>query len=199
MQTSNMLCLWRLFSCLFFLCAVPAAQARLWGDWGGWEDEWRREDYEEEAGGSFAFLLNTEDSIYGITFVTGTWLKGAPVLGDYFLGLFRNDIEDALYSNVGLTIRLMPRWTFAPFIGGGGSYNYSLSNRDREDDPLAPEDPDELPDRGDSYWGGHAEGGFRLWTGGKWQLFELMYRQTWSSLDGERDYWLVGISTGTGI
>lgn len=160
---------------------------------------WDREDYEEPAGGTFALLLNTEDSIYGIGIGDGTWLKGAPVFGDYFLSVFRNDIEDATYSNVGLTIRLMARWTFAPFMGGGGSYNYSLSGDDTEEDTLEPEDPDELPNRGESYWGGHAEAGFRLWTGGKAQLFEVMFRQTWSSLSGKRDYWLVGISTGTGI
>jgi len=197
MQTSNMRRFSCFFSCLFLLCAVPAAKARLWGDWGEWEDEWRREDYEEAAGGSFSFLLNPQDGIYGIGFGDGTWLKGAPVFGDYFLTAFRNDIEDAVYSNVGLTIRLMPRWTFAPFVGAGGSYNFSLSNKSEDD--FEPQDPDELPDRGESYWGGHVEGGFRLWTGGKLQLFELMYRQTWSSLDGERNYWLVGISTGVGI
>jgi hypothetical protein len=185
--------------CLIFFCAVPTARARLWGDWGGWEDEWRREDYEEEAGASFALYLNPEDGIYGMSFGEGTWLKGAPVFGDYFLAAFKNDIEDAVYSGVGLTIRLMPRWKLAPFLGGGGSYNYSLSDNDEDDDLLQDEDPDELPDRGESYWGGHAEGGFRLWTEGKLQLFELMFRQTWSSLDGERDYWLVGISTGAGI
>lgn len=186
-------------ACALVAVTLNCAPAPAWDDFDSGWDKWDREDYEEEAGGSFALLLNTEDGIYGITFGAGTWLKGAPVLGDYFVGIFRNDIEDATYSNAGLTIRLMPRWTFAPFIGGGGSYNYSMSSSGEEEDPLVPEDPDEPEKRGESYWGSHAEAGFRLWTESKWQLFELMFRQTWSSLPGERDYWLVGISTGAGI
>ncbi|GAF97353.1 unnamed protein product [marine sediment metagenome] len=150
-----------------------------------------REDHEEEAGESFAFLLNTEDDIYGISMGSGTWLKGSPVFGDYFLSLFSNRIEDAFYSAVGMTIRLMPHWTVAPFAGGGGSYNFSWASE--------PSDDDELPDRGASYWGAHVEAGVRVWSGGKVGLVELMGRYTWSSLSGDRDYWLIGLSTRPGI
>ena len=56
-----------------------------------------------------------------------------------------------------------------------------------------------LDDRGDSYWAGHAEAGFRYWMNNRVQLIELSVRYTWSSLDGDRDYWLAAISTGTNI
>jgi hypothetical protein len=156
-----------------------------------------REDYEEDAGSSFAFLLNPEDDIYGISFGAGTWLKGTPVFGDYFIRIFSNDIEDAYYSGLGMTFRLMPHWKFAPFVGAGGSYNHSLSRGSTEPDMFSSMEAERLPSRGDSYWGGHAEAGFRLWIKNRLQLFEIMGRYTWSSLEGERDYWLVGISTGT--
>lgn len=148
-----------------------------------------REDYEEEAGGSFAVLINPEDSIYGIGFGTGTWLKNAPVFGDYFLRLFNNDIQKCLYSAAGMTIRLMPRWKFAPFVGGGGSYNFALSSSSDEDDR----------DSDDSYGAGHAEAGFRVWLDNEWRLFEIAVSQNWTTSEGDSDYWLLAISVGTGI
>jgi len=153
-----------------------------------------REDYEEDAGSTFGVLLNPDDGIYGLSAGAGTWLKGTPVFGDYFVRLFSNDIEDAVYSGLGMTLRLMPHWTFAPFVGGGGSYNYSFS-----DDSSDESEDEDLPDGGDSYWGGHAECGLRLWTSNRLGLLEVSGRYTWSSLDGERDYWLAVISTGTGF
>ena len=146
-----------------------------------------REDYEEEACGTFAFLFNTEDEVYGIGFGSGTWIKDSPVFGDYFISLFSNGIEDAFYTGLGMTIRIMPHWSVAPFVGGGGSYNFSWAS-DTDDD-------EELEDRGASYWAGHAEAGVRVWTGGRLGLIELLGRYTWSSLEGERDYWLIGLST----
>jgi hypothetical protein len=156
-----------------------------------------REDYEEDAGSSFAVLLNSEDDIYGISFGSGTWLKGTPIFGDYFIRLFSNEIEDAYYSGLGMTFRLMPHWRIAPFIGAGGSYNHSFSGGSTETDMSGSTEAEELPSRGDSYWGGHTEVGLRLWVKNRLELFEIMGRYTWNSLEGDRDYWLVGISTGT--
>ncbi len=159
-----------------------------------------REDYEEPAGASFAALLNPQDGIYGISMGDGTWLKGTPVLGEFFLAIFSNDIEDSFYSGAGMTFRIMPHWRVAPFVGGGGSYNYSFSQGSGDDDGQAAPKDAGLPNRGDSYWGWHAEAGFRIWNLEKLGLFEIMFRYTWSSLEGgDRDYWLVGISTGPGI
>lgn len=155
-----------------------------------------REDYEEPAGGSFSFFLNTEKDIYGISLGDGTWLKNTPIFGDYAVSLFSNGAEDSWYTAVGMTIRIMPHWILAPFIGGGGSYNYSFKRR--EDNLLLYEE-NTLDDRGDSYWGAHAEAGIRLWSRSRSRLFEISARNTWSSLDGERDYWQIGISTGAGI
>jgi hypothetical protein len=125
------------------------------------------------------------------------WIRDTPVLGDYFAQIFWNGIEDAVYAGLGLTIRLMPHWDVAPFAGVGGSYNCSLGANSGEDD--AGETPDgELPDRGDSYWGGHVEAGVRFRAANRWSMFEVMVRYTWSSLDGDRDTWIAGIGAGTG-
>lgn len=158
--------------------------------------EFNREDYEESAGGSFSFLLNPEDDIYGMSFGDGTWLKGAPVFGDYQISLFSHGAEDSWYSAMAMTIRIMPRWRFAPFVGGGGSYNYSFK---RQEENVLLYEENTVDDRGDSYWGGHAEAGFRIWLNNRVRLLELSARYTWTDLDGERDYWLAGITTGAGI
>ena len=96
-----------------------------------------------------------------------------------------------------MTIRLMPHWRFAPFAGGGGSYNYSLSQASKTTPAL--QEPKEFKDQGESYWGGHTEAGFRILAPGGRMLFELMGRYTWTSLAGDRNYWLAGISVGAGI
>ena len=159
------------------------------------------EDYEEPAGSSIGFLFSTEDDIYGISGGSGTWLKNTPVFGDYFVRLFSNGTEDAFYSGVGMTLRVMPHWRVAPFVGAGGSYNFSFSSEDDTDiqGPVMPMEADTVTDRGDSYWGGHAEAGVRIWFNHRSSLFEVFVRQTTTSLEGDRDYWLIGISTGVGI
>ncbi len=157
--------------------------------------------YEESAGASFALHLNPDDQIYGIAVGSGTWITGTPVFGDYFVSLFSNEIENSMYSGVGMTLRIMPHWRVAPFVGGGGSYNYSLSQGSATNSTasVATADEDDLPDRGTSYWAGHAEAGVRVWFCNRLQLLELMLRYTSTSHDGDRDYWLIGISTGAGI
>jgi hypothetical protein len=126
----------------------------------------------------------------------GTWLKGTPVFADYQISLFSHGEEDSWYSGMGMTIRIMPHWRFAPFVGAGGSYNYSFKRREEN---LFFYEENDIDDRGDSYWGSHAEAGFRLWMNNNIRLLEFSARYTWISLDGERDYWLAGISTGTSI
>lgn len=157
--------------------------------------DFNREDYEEPAGSTSCIFLNPADGIYGLSVGDGTWIRNTPVFGDYTVSLFSNDIEDSWYTGAGMTFRIMPHWKAAPFAGIGASYNYSFKRR--KENPLFYEE-NALNDRGDSYWGSHAEAGIRIWTEKKIRLLEICIRYTWSSLDGERDYWQVGISTGAG-
>jgi len=172
-----------------------------------WAWDLDHEDYEEPAGASFAFLLNPVDDIYGISLGSGVWLRGTPVFGDYFIRLFRSGIEDMAYSGLGMTLRLMPHWRLAPFVGAGGSYDYALMAR-AEPDPVDAALPranatvgtEQPVDRGDSFWGAHAEGGVRWWLANRVGLLEVFARFTWTSFEaGERDFLLIGISTGTGF
>ncbi len=165
---------------------LTAATATFASSW-----DFDRESYEEDAGSNFLCFFSPEHTIYGIGYGSGTWLRNVPIFGDYSARLYYNGIEKAVYSGVGMTLRVMPRWTWAPFVGAGGHYNYSITQESL--------DPDErLPSRGDSYWSGHAEGGFRLWLRQRSQFFDVAYRQTWSSLKGERDYALVVLGFGVG-
>jgi hypothetical protein len=165
-----------------------------------WDDDFDRESYEEPAGASFAFLLNPSDDIWGIGIGSGTWLVGTPVFGDYFVRLFYNGLEEATYSSLGMTLRLMPHWRVAPFAGFGGSYNYSMSQPEIDDrEGAVVVQGQDYSGLGESYWGGHVEAGVRFWSSSRRKLFELMGRYTWSSNEGEKDYWLVGIGTGVGM
>ena len=160
---------------------------------------WDPDTDEEEAGGSFGVQFNPQDEIYGIGFGAGAWIRDTPVFGDFFLTLFQNGIEDANYSGIGMTIRLMPHSKAAPFLGIGGSYNYSFS--DESDDPAASEEAAAeeggLLNRGESYWAWHGEAGLRVWTGGALGLVEVSGRYVMNTLEGgNRDYWLAGISIG---
>jgi hypothetical protein len=147
------------------------------------------EDFEEPAGTHSLFEFNPADELYGAGVGDGTWLKGAPILGDYFLSCFWNGKEEALYAGGGLTLRLMPRWSFAPFVGGGGSYNQVLaSNAPHEVSGIA-------TNQGESYWGGHAESGVRIRAGRHW--YEVLVRYVWSSSHIEDpDYWLLRLAYG---
>jgi|GEM_PF-1693333 len=157
-------------------------------------DEFDRESYEEPAGASFQLLANPQDNIYGAAFGDGTWLKNTPVFGDFSLSMTYNGREEAWYSSIGMTIRLMPHWRVAPFAGAGGSYNYSLSSQDDSTTRTK-----EYEDQGESYVGGHAEAGIRFLSGNGVMLFEIMGRYTLTSLKDERNYWLAGISVGAGF
>lgn len=163
---------------------------------------WDPETDEESAGGSFAFQFNPSDEVYGLSLCEGTWIRDTPVFGDFFVTLFQNGIEDSSYSGIGITVRVMPHWTVAPFVGAGGSYNYSLSQQS-DDEPTGEDPPPEegnLLNQGDSYWAWHGEAGLRIWTGGAIGLLEVSGRYIMNTLEGgDRDYWFIGISTGTGL
>ena len=165
-----------------------------------WDDDYERRDYEEPAGASFAFLLNPADDIWGIGIGSGTWLVNTPVFGDYFVRIFYSGVESNTYSGVGMTLRIMPHWTVAPFVGAGGSYNYAIDQAEVDSsESSCVVDGKDYSGLGSSYWGGHVEAGVRVRFKSRLQLLEVMGRYTWSSNRGDRDYWLVSISTGVGL
>ena len=145
-----------------------------------WEDDEEKEEY---AGANVAFLCNPQADIYGGSAGWGVWIKKTPFYGDYFASLFYNGLENGMYAGLGMTVRVMPHWPVAPFIGVGGSYNPVLSKRDSG-----------IPGLGDSYLGGHAESGVRLALPKVRYAFELSGRYTWSSHGGDMDYWLIGLT-----
>lgn len=147
------------------------------------------EDYEEPAGPSGSFQSNPSDDVYGVAVGTGVWLRKTPVFADYFATAFWNGIEDAWYGGGGLTLRVMPHWRVSPFVGAGGSYSAALSSQSADAEMR-------WKDQGESYWGGHVEGGLRVWLPWRYRLLEIMGRQTWTSLSEGRDYWMVGIGLG---
>jgi hypothetical protein len=163
-----------------------------------WNDDYKREDHEEEAGSSFMVQFNPVNGAYGVCFGSGTWLRDTPVFGDYGLDVLHNGIGKEWYAGVSMTIRLMPHWAAAPFLGFGGSYHYS-STHNNTNTPTASVS-EEPSDRGGSYWAGHVETGIRFWFPNRVRLLELMGRYVWTDLSGnDRDYWLAGIATGTGF
>jgi hypothetical protein len=155
-------------------------------DW----DTFNGEDYEEPAGGGAGFELNPADRIYGLTLGSGTWLLHTPVFADYFLGFLYNGIEEGFYGQLGLTLRLMPHWRVAPFVGGGGTYDAIIS-RDAASETTSGAEPE----KGNSYWGGHGEAGVRIAVGE--DFYELLGRYTWSSSDiPDPNYGVVRIGYG---
>lgn len=163
-----------------------------------WNDDYKPEEHEEEAGSSFMVQFNPVDGTYGVCFGSGTWLKGTPVFGDYGLDAIRNGLEGEWYAGVSMTMRLMPHWASAPFLGIGGSYHYSSNDKNTNSPTVA--GAEEPSDRGDSYWSWHVETGIRFWLPNRVRLLEFMGRYVWTGLSGDnRDYWLVGIATGTGF
>lgn len=163
-----------------------------------WNDDYRREDQEEDAGSTFMVQFNPADGIYGVCFGQGTWLKNTPIFGDFGLDVLSNDAEGEWYGGVSLTIRIMPHWGAAPFVGAGVSYHRSSNDGDTNSPSAGVFG--EPADRGDSYWGWHAEAGIRFWLPNRVRLVEIMGRYVWTDLSGnDRDYWIAGIATGTGF
>lgn len=162
-----------------------------------WDDDYKREDYEEDAGASFMLVMNPADKVYGMCFGSGTWLKNTPVFGDYGLDVLWNGIEDEWYAGVAMTMRLMPHWRAAPFAGLGGSYHYSAASGGTNTSQRAAGEPE---DRGNSYWAWHVEAGIRFWMDNRVRIVELLGRYVMTNLDGDdRDYWIAGLATGTGF
>jgi len=158
--------------------------------------------YEEPAGPSCAFLASSDGDIYGMSFGEGTWIRGTPIFGDFALSLFQNGKEDALFAGISMTVRIMPHWRLAPFVGGGGSFNYALSSA-RASGSSASIPAEVIVENAtsgsvDAYWGGHVECGARLWFDSGINLIEAFGRYTWSSVGEESNYLLIGISTGLG-
>jgi hypothetical protein len=163
-----------------------------------WDDDYKREDYEEAAGATFMLQFNPSDRVYGMCFGDGTWLKNTPVFGDYGLDVLWNGIEGEWYAGVAMTMRLMPHWSAAPFVGVGGSYHYSSAGGGTNASSGAT--AGEPEDRGNSYWAWHAEGGIRFWVPTRVRVVELMARYVMTNLGGDdRDYWIAGFATGTGF
>ncbi len=181
----------RVFVCLILAVSViPAAARRAFGEPRSLIDQ--RFDpaaYEEDGGSGFTVFSGPGDDVHGFGLGHGIWLKNAPVFGDYLIRTYYHGGQRAYYSGVGMTLRLMPRWTLAPHIGGGGNYNYSIARRvdDHQTSGHA---------RGDSYWSGHAETGIRLWIPHRLQYFDVAVRQAWNH--GPEDYILFLISFGRG-
>lgn len=170
---------------LALLLAAGSAGAYDW-------DNYKVENFEEPAGGESLFEVSPADGAYGLGIGDGTWLKGTPVFGDYGLTLFWNNIEDALYAGVGMTLRLMPHWRIAPFVGAGGSYNQTLSSGTNDEAVVVTSDAEA---HSQSYWGGHAEAGLRVRSGAR--FYELLGRHVWSSASAEdADYWSVRLAIG---
>jgi len=165
----------------------------------GFDEDFDGRDWEEPAGVTCTALVSPEDGVYGVAFGEGVWLKHTPILGDFSISLFKNDNVGALLSGIGMTIRIMPRWKLAPFVGGGGSFNYSFSSSAGSQSGIPAETVVSVASHaGKSYWGGHAEAGIRLWLDSKIQLVEAFCRYTWSSDGPAADYLLVGVATGVG-
>ncbi len=149
-------------------------------------------DYEEAGGFSIAVVRDTGGDVYGGGFESGVWLRGTPVFGEIFGHWLANRLQDGNYYSVGISLRLMPRWDFAPFVGVGGSYNGLTSDRDRR----SPIDPD-FREADRSYWKSHAEAGIRIWFGRQRAAFvEGGYRQHWTETGGDFDYGWASIEYG---
>ena len=165
----------------------------------GFDDDFDGRDWEEPAGATCSVLVSPEGGVYGLAFGEGVWLKHTPIYGDFSLSIFKNDNADAIFSGIGMTIRVMPRWKLAPFVGGGGSFNYPFASSAGSQSGIPAETVATVATHGGrSYWGGHAEAGVRLWLDSTIQLVETFCRYTWSSDGPAADYWLVGVSTGVG-
>jgi hypothetical protein len=178
------------------VCAAVLAVAAVGRGAEFWDDE--EEDREEYAGAVATFLSNPADGIWGLSAGWGVWIKNTPVFGDYFASLFYNGLEDSTYAGIGMTVRLMPHWSVAPFVGAGGSYNPSLNGKSGDDEaaPAAGEGG-AGGILGDSYWAGHVEAGLRVGHS-KWRsFFEASGRYTWTTSDGDDPaYWLIGLTWG---
>lgn len=168
----------------------------------GFDDDFGGSTSEEPAGTSWAALVGPDAGVYGVSFSEGTRLKGTPIFGDLSISFFQNDSAESFFSSIGITIRVMPRWNLAPFVGAGGSFNYAWSSARvsgaSSSIPAQVIVQEAVRPESRSYWGGHAEAGARLTIESKVRMIEVFGRYTWSSSGLSGNYWLVGVSTGLG-
>jgi len=146
--------------------------------------------YEESAGLSVAGFYGESGDIYGGGFESGAWLTGTPVFGELFGHWFSHKKEAGNYYAVGMSLRILPRWTVAPFAGGGAAYNRLLSEQavDQRADPArSPES---------SYWTAFADAGLRIWINDQRTFLEGTYRYHWSNLDTHKTYGWISLEFG---
>jgi hypothetical protein len=134
-----------------------------------WREPTAAERMEEPAGGQASLIGG--DRVLGVSIGSGTWLKNTWIFGDYEASTFLNGEEDTLYGGLGMTLRLMPRWRVAPFLGIGGAYHQSLSGGG--DDEI--EADGTVIKRGDSHFAALGEAGLRIHQGDRFFDFALRY------------------------
>lgn len=149
------------------------------------------EDYEEPAGLCFAVHANPSRGDWQFGFEDGTWLINTPIMGQAFLGAMRLHMTESWYGGIGMTLRLMPRWTFAPFAGAGGGYYHAWSSNESPDQPS---DPDRNGPR--SFWGGIAETGVRVGFPDRRHFVDATIRYMWNSSDHRLNHGTVGVAYG---
>ncbi len=159
--------------------------------WGQSASAYDVADYEEDAGISLVGFRSTDGDVYGAGFESGVWLTGTPVFGELFGYWKSNNKQEGHYYSVGMTLRLMPRTAFAPFIGGGGSYNGLTVDRSRD----TAFEPVRRPDN--SYWQAHAEAGLRVYYGAfRARFIEAGYRAHWTQTGSDYHYEWVFLELG---
>lgn len=148
-------------------------------------------DYEEDAGLSVSIFRSPDGDVYGGGLESGVWLRGAPVFGDLFGHWVSNKLQEGNYYNLGMTVRLMPRTVFAPFVGGGGGYAGLISERSGSGTAA-----NDFREADSQYWSGLAEAGFRIWFGGGRRFLESGYRYHWTTAGSEFDHGVISIKWG---
>jgi hypothetical protein len=147
------------------------------------------EDYEEPAG--LCFAVHGSSGAWDFGFEDGTWLVNTPIMGQAFLTALRLDKTSSWYGGIGMVLRLMPRWSAAPFVGAGGGYYHSWASENSE---IKPSDSDRIAP--ESFWGGIAEAGMRLELPDGQHFFDMAVRYMWNSADSRLNYAGGGIAYG---
>lgn len=169
------------------LLAATAILAMLSTSALAWDDP---SFYEEPAG--FGFNAVAGPDVYGVSFEHGTYLIDTPLCGIFFLSPYDigNETVDTWYTAFGLTFRLMPHTDIAPFIGGGASYHFVMSNSDDDtvtyNNQLEPQ----------SFWAAQVEAGLRWWVMDRDRYIEALGRAFSADSELDNSYWVVGIGYG---
>jgi hypothetical protein len=153
------------------------------------------EFYEEDAGMGVSVDVNPVDGVYGLGYTAGTWLRETPIFGNLLVTTFHSDIEESYYGGIGMIFRIMPHWKFAPFAGAGATYNYPIWDDTSDSDARVPANT--VVKEPEEFWGVHAEAGLRMWFGeDQGSFIEALGRYTWSSIEGDHDYWTGSLGYG---